>query len=208
MKTVKATWNVMEWIELERCPLSKKGVGSLLEASYQSEAVKWCNGLRLVIDFVLFLGERGLAFSGSAHGIGDPSNDNFHCLFELLAWWDLILQEHVQNVREYQGIHIELGILAMITSMVCLSCYHGGILYYKNMYKMLRNTRKKANAYKFITYPKSQNECISACSNLVKRRILLERKISAYFAVIADATPDSSHVEQTTFLYRYLTFKG
>ena len=42
----------------------------------------------------------------------------------------------------------------------------------------------------------------------MKQHILLERRISKYFAVIADATPDSSHVEQTTFLLRCLNLNG
>ena len=51
------------WRELERRLLSGKGVDSLLEASYRTEAVKWCNVLERITDTVLFLGECGLAFS-------------------------------------------------------------------------------------------------------------------------------------------------
>ena len=43
------------WREDERRHSSKKLVDSLLEASNQSEAVKWCNVLKYVIDLVLFL---------------------------------------------------------------------------------------------------------------------------------------------------------
>ena len=55
-----------------------------------------------MIDVVLFVGERGLAFSLSSHRIGDPNNSNFLGLIELLSRWDPMLQEHVQNVNEYQ----------------------------------------------------------------------------------------------------------
>ena len=55
--------------------------------------------------------------------------------------------------------------------------------------------------------PESQSEFISECSNLVKQHILLERRSSKYFTVIVDATPDSSHIEQTTFLLRYVNLK-
>ena len=41
----------------------------------------------------------------------------------------------------------------------------------------------------------------------MKQHILLERRSSKYFAVIVDATPDSSHIEQTTFLLRYVNLK-
>ena len=50
--------------------------------------------------------------------------------------------------------------------------------------------------------PESQNEFLSACSSLVKQHILLESRISKYFAVIVDATPDSTHVEQTKFKFK------
>ena len=53
------------------------------------------------IDAILFLRERGLAFSVSSHRIGDPNNSNFLGLIELLSRWDPILQEHVE--KEYHG---------------------------------------------------------------------------------------------------------
>lgn len=32
-----------------------------------------------------------------------------------------------------------------------------------------------------------------------------EREHAKYYSVMADATPDASHIEQTTFILRYLT---
>ena len=55
--------------------------------------------------------------------------------------------------------------------------------------------------------PLSRNESISVCSNLVKQHILLERRITKYSAVIVNATPDSSHVEQAAFLLMYLNLR-
>ena len=135
---------------------------------HQTEAVKRCNFLKCIID-VLFLGECGLAFSGSSHWIGDPNNGNFLGLIELLSRWDPILQEHVQRVREYQK------------NGECLQVHY--------------------------LSPESQNEFISESSNLVKQHFLLERGSSKYLAVIVDATWDSSHIEQTTFLLRYVNLK-
>lgn len=45
-------------------------------------------------------------------------------------------------------------------------------------------------------------------SNLLKQRILKGRQTAKYFAVIVDATPNSSHVEQTTFLVHYVIQNG
>ncbi|XP_061449442.1 calsenilin isoform X4 [Rhineura floridana] len=57
----------LAWRELERRLLSETGVDIILEASMKTEAVKWYNLLKHIIDVVLFLGERGLAFTGSSH---------------------------------------------------------------------------------------------------------------------------------------------
>ena len=59
------------WREFEGRPLSNIGVDSLLEVSYQFEAAKWCHVLKRIIDAVIFLAERGLAFSVDHHiGLG------------------------------------------------------------------------------------------------------------------------------------------
>jgi len=50
----------------------------------------------------------------------------------------------------------------------------------------------------------TQNEFISVCSDMVAKQILLERNSAKYFSIMVDATPDSSHHEQTTFILRYL----
>lgn len=52
--------------------------------------------------------------------------------------------------------------------------------------------------------PESQNDFIEACSARVTQAILEERKRSKYFGLLADATPDMSHTEQTTFVLRYV----
>lgn len=51
-----------------------------------------------------------------------------------------------------------------------------------------------------------QNEFIEICAQHVRTAILRERKKAEYFAILVDSTPDSSHVEQTTFILRYLNF--
>ena len=50
----------------------------------------------------------------------------------------------------------------------------------------------------------SQNEFIECCASKVTDVILNERAESKYYSIIVDATPDSSHVEQTVFILRYV----
>ena len=52
----------------------------------------------------------------------------------------------------------------------------------------------------------NQNEFIAACANEIINCILQEREKVTYFSLIVDATRDSAHVEQTTFLIRYVNF--
>ncbi|XP_037797777.1 zinc finger MYM-type protein 1-like [Penaeus monodon] len=51
----------------------------------------------------------------------------------------------------------------------------------------------------------SQNEFIGLCAEYFRSRVLDEIDDAKYYSIIVDATPDSSHVEQTTFIVRYLT---
>lgn len=81
--------------------LSGKGVNTILETSVKTEAVKWYNILKQIIN-VLFLGECGLTFNDSAHHTGDLKNGNFLGLLELLSKWVAIFQEHVLSVQVSQ----------------------------------------------------------------------------------------------------------
>ncbi|XP_065650460.1 zinc finger MYM-type protein 1-like [Hydra vulgaris] len=56
--------------------------------------------------------------------------------------------------------------------------------------------------------PDIQNEFISCCADYLKTCILKERETMKYYSLIVDATPDSAHIEQTTFILRYVTIKS
>ena len=49
------------------------------------------------------------------------------------------------------------------------------------------------------------NEFIGLCAEYVRSRVLDEIDDAKYYSIIVDGTPVSSHVEQTTFIIRYLT---
>ena len=52
--------------------------------------------------------------------------------------------------------------------------------------------------------PESQNEFIDACGKLVQQKIIAEVLSAKYYSIIVDATLDSAHIEQTTFLLRFV----
>ena len=67
-----------------------------------SEAERWKMFLQRILDVVVFLGERGLAFRWDSEEIGDTHNGNFLGILELLARYDPFLQEHVGKVKSAQ----------------------------------------------------------------------------------------------------------
>ena len=52
--------------------------------------------------------------------------------------------------------------------------------------------------------PDSQNEFISCCAKIITDAILLQRESFKYYSIIADATHDSAHIEQTVLTLRYV----
>ena len=52
--------------------------------------------------------------------------------------------------------------------------------------------------------PRSQNEFIEECSKVVLNAIVEEVKQALYYSIIVDGTPDVSHIEQITFILRYV----
>ena len=155
------------WRELQRRLENDTGINIIIEENVSSEAEKWKKLLSRIIDVVIFLGQRGLAFRGSSLRIGDVDNGNFLGVLELLAHYDPIVEEHVTKVKvaQQKGERLQAHYLS----------------------------------------PESQNEFISLCAARVRRCILDERELAKYYSIMVDATPDSSHIEQTTFILRFLT---
>ena len=132
-----------------------------------SQVTKWREILKRIIDVVLFLGERGLAFMGLSQRIGDPHNGNFLGIIELVSRYDPVLQLHVNKMGEAQrqGNRVPVHYLSS----------------------------------------DSQNEFIAACAGQVQAKILYNLKEAKYYSMIVDATQDSAHMEQTTFILRYVS---
>ena len=75
-----------------------------LNSEILSQKCMWRKVLKRIIDVILFLGERGLAFCGSSQKIGCVNNGNFLSIIELLSHYDPLLREHVTKVAESQKI--------------------------------------------------------------------------------------------------------
>ena len=65
------------------------------------EETFWRNVLERLIDIVIFLAERNLAFRGSDKVLGSPHKGNFLGLFELLAKRDPVLMKLKNRIIEH-----------------------------------------------------------------------------------------------------------
>ncbi|XP_065658762.1 uncharacterized protein LOC136083289 [Hydra vulgaris] len=154
----------IQWRNLEKNINKHTTIDCYLVKQIQNETQKWKDLLKRLLDVILFLAERGLAFRGVTQLIGDSNNPNF------LGLLDPLLEEHIKNVKQSQI--------------------------------------KKQRLQVHYLSPDIQNEFISCCADYLRTCILKERETMKYCSLIVDATPDSSHIEQTTFILRYVTIKS
>ena len=157
----------LEWRALEVRIDNNSSVDCQISCEIVSQITKWREILKRIIDVVLFLGERSLAFRGSSQRIGHPHNGNFLGIIELVSRYDPVLQLHVNKVGEAQRQGNRLPVHYLSSD--------------------------------------SQNEFIAACAGQVQAKILYQLKEAKYYSIIVDATPDSAHMEQTTFILRYVS---
>lgn len=158
----------VKWCDLEVRIEKDSTVDMLLNEEIASEAKKWREILKRILDTILFLGERGLALRGESNLVGQKNNGNFLGILELIARYDPVLHGHLEKVKSSQEAHQRLQVHYLSVEI--------------------------------------QNEFIELCAHHVISFILKEVEKAKYYTIIVDATPDCSHVEQTTFILRYLHY--
>ena len=94
--------NYIAWKNAIRAAKGGKLIDSLLFDQLNQEHEKWKTILSRVLTVILFMAERGLALRGSQEKIGDPTNGNFLGFMEVLAKFDPILGDHVNNIKASQ----------------------------------------------------------------------------------------------------------
>ena len=50
------------------------------------------------------------------------------------------------------------------------------------------------------------HEFIEACGKLVQQKVIADVLQAKYCSIIVDTNPDSAHIEQTTFLLRFVNY--
>ncbi|XP_012558467.1 zinc finger MYM-type protein 1-like [Hydra vulgaris] len=95
----------VEWRRLEENLRDNTTINFLLNDNIKTEVERWRQILRRVLDVILFFGERGFAFRGDSHLIGDPKIGNFLGIMELIGHYDSILLDHLEKVKASQQSH-------------------------------------------------------------------------------------------------------
>ena len=159
----------LKWRQLEVHLKNHVGIDDQLVQlqSFRGEKLRWRELLKRILDVILFIGERGLAFQGETEKIGDVHNGNFLGIIELLSNYDQTLCEHVMKVKESQ------------------------------------KSEHRLQAH-YLSH-NSQNEFIGLCGEKLRETMAKEIESAKYYSLMVDATPDISHNEQNTLIFRYLT---
>nr|XP_022907776.1 uncharacterized protein LOC111419224 [Onthophagus taurus] len=92
--------NYVEWRQLESNLATNRTAGSLLAKQIQDEKQNWKDLLRRFLDVTLFLTERGLAFRGDSHEIGNPR----------ISHYDPLLAVHLEKVKRSQEKNYRLQV--------------------------------------------------------------------------------------------------
>jgi hypothetical protein len=106
--------NYLSWKNAVFAAKNEKSIDCHLMKELETEAEKWRKILKRILDVILFMAERGLAFFGSSHKIGDTDNGNFLGIVELLSKYDPVLNEHLSKVRDTQekGVRMQTHYLS------------------------------------------------------------------------------------------------
>ena len=94
--------NYLEWKSLEANLKAGTTIDSKLQIDMDNETKKWRTLLHRILDVIIFLAERALAFQGHSDKIGDVHNGNFLGILELLSNYDVPLKEHMVKVQQSQ----------------------------------------------------------------------------------------------------------
>eukprot|EP00918_Siedleckia_nematoides_P048111 GHVU01105364.1.p1 GENE.GHVU01105364.1~~GHVU01105364.1.p1 ORF type:complete len:141 (-),score=11.90 GHVU01105364.1:419-841(-) len=72
--------------------------------------------VKRLIDVIVFLGERGLAFRGGSHLLGVSNNGNYLGMLDLLAKYDSSLAQHIE---QYANKGRGAGNVSYFSNIIC-----------------------------------------------------------------------------------------
>nr|XP_042717721.1 zinc finger MYM-type protein 1-like [Chrysemys picta bellii] len=115
---------MVKWFDLRSGIVNHTSIDQLELQAFLKERDFWRNVVKRMVDVVIFLSERNLAFRGSNEKLGDPSNGNFLGLFELLAKYDTVLSKLLQRIKkaethvQYLSPQIQNELIQLVASNI------------------------------------------------------------------------------------------
>ena len=97
-KTKEHITNMNAWIDLEIRLLKNKTIDKNVQEQINKEKDHWRKVLLRILDVIKNLGKNNLAFQGKNKKIYQENNGNFLSLIEVIAEFDLVMQEHVRCI--------------------------------------------------------------------------------------------------------------
>ena len=92
--------NMRRWIELERRLQKNLTIDKALQDQINKDREHWRQVFVRIVSVVSFLCKNNLAFPGSTEKIYEENNENFLGIIEMIAEFDPIMKEHLQQIQE------------------------------------------------------------------------------------------------------------